>query len=251
MRLGQLARKLEIRPADIVDFLSRRNIQIEEGSNTRVEDDHVTLTIKHFNPALLEEKIEEVHEVIEVPQPVFETTPEVTVEELPATENVTEEKISVESVSGVENGSSQIEVIKAVKAELPGLKVLGKIELPEVKKKESTNPVAGEVVENQSAPFQRAPRRNSNSSRREEAWKNPIELQREREASEAEEKRKAQRELEKEKRMVHYLKKVKKSAQPSRNQGIETEKDEEIKIKKAEAPPKTWFGKFMKWLSTP
>ncbi|HEY5826290.1 MAG TPA: hypothetical protein VIT44_18095 [Cyclobacteriaceae bacterium] len=252
MRLGQLARKLEIRPAEIVEFLSRNNITIEDGSNTRVEDDHTTLVIRHFNPALLIEaegapeaaKQEEVIEPIQ-PEPIQEILIEGRTEENPVSESVPamEDETSVEP----------IEVIKAPKAELPGLKVLGKIELPESKKKDVINPSdtdQGEVQsETRPARQERRPVRNNN--RREENWKNPIALQREREAKEAEEKRKAQLELEKEKRMVHYLKKVKKTDQPVKSRKSDYEDQEEVSTQKAEVPPKTWLGKFLKWLSTP
>ena len=55
MRLGQLARKLALRPDEIVEFLSAKNIQIEDNSNTKLEDDHVTLIIKKFAPSMLTE----------------------------------------------------------------------------------------------------------------------------------------------------------------------------------------------------
>jgi len=250
MRLGQLARKLEIRPAEIVEFLSRNNIIIEDGSNTRIEDDHMTLVIRHFNPALLI-KVEEVAELAkqeEVESIQIEPIQEVnesSIEENPVSEplpTITEE-VSVETV----------EVIKAFKAELPGLKVLGKIELPELKKKEAAKPSDTEegVTQSELRPARQERRPVRSNNKREETWKNPIALQREREAKEAEEKRKAQLELEKEKRMVHYLKKVKKAEQPVKSRKSDYEDKEEISTQKTEAPPKTWLGKFLKWLSTP
>jgi hypothetical protein len=50
MRLGQLARKLSLRQSALVDFLAQQQIQIDGGSNTRIEDDHVVLIMKHFAP---------------------------------------------------------------------------------------------------------------------------------------------------------------------------------------------------------
>jgi len=259
MRLGQLARKLEIRPVEIVEFLSRNNIIIEDGSNTRVEDDHTALIIRHFNPALLTEK-EEAPEAIERKE--VEPTQIIPIPEIPV-ESVTEETTISESTPAIDEDSSAededisaeiVEVIKAPKAELPGLKVLGKIELPEQKKKETAKSVEIEPGENQpesrTARQERRPVKN-NYNKREENWKNPIALQREREAREAEEKRKAQLELEKEKRMVHYLKKVKKAEQPAKSRKSDYEETEEVSLRKEEAPPRTWLGKFLKWLSTP
>jgi len=251
MRLGQLARKLEIRPAEIVQFLSGNNIIIEDGSNTRMEDDHTALVIRHFNPSLLieAEEISETSKPEESVEPIqIEPTQETPVESR-IEENVVSESFPV---IAEETPIDTVEVIKASKAELPGLKVLGKIELPEPKKKETAKPLETEQAESQSesrpARQERRPVRNN---KREENWKNPIALQREREAKEAEEKRKAQLELEKEKRMVHYLKKVKKAEQPAKSRKSDDEEPEEISSQKKETLPKTWLGKFLKWLSTP
>jgi hypothetical protein len=257
MRLGQLARKLEIRTADIVEFLSRKSISIEDGSNTRIEDDHVELIIRHFNPALLIEKAE-------IQEPTAEQKMDTPSEEVIPTiiESSEEEKPidepaipPVEEINQKEITSEPVEVIKAAKAELPGLKVLGKIELPEARKKEVAKPLEEPANDQTESirPFrreQRQPARNNNS-KREESWRNPIAQQRELEAREAEKKRKEELELDKEKRTLHYLKKVKKIDQPSKNAKLESDQVEEQGIQKIEQPPKTWLGKFLKWLSTP
>jgi len=247
MRLGQLARKLELRAADIVEFLSRNNIQIEEGSNTRVEDDHVKLIIGHFNPSLLtevegaaepeikEEPVIQAERVSEVELPIAlveEPKEELTISEEPIAET--------------------IEVIKAPKTELPGLKVLGKIELPEVKKKETLKPEEQSTEGDKESP---RPRRDQprwpkqSNPKREGQWKNPVALQREREERAAEEKRKEQKEKEKERRALHYMKKVKKSDQPIRSLREEADVIEEVEKKSIRPPAKTWFGKFLRWLS--
>ncbi len=54
MRLGQLARKLALRPADIVEFLAEKDIRIAEGTNVRLENDHVNLIMKRFVPGWIE-----------------------------------------------------------------------------------------------------------------------------------------------------------------------------------------------------
>jgi hypothetical protein len=252
MRLGQLARKLEIRAAEIVEFLSHNNIQIEEGSNTRIEDDHTTLVIKHFNPALLlvEQPVvqdEEKGIVIIEPEPIINNQEET------LTSTIKEEFSEPALLPTEETVTEQVEVIKAAKTELPGLKVLGKIELPEIKKKDVENSTESESTESRSEQVNRPARQErrpaKNNTRREETWKNPIAQQREREAREAEEKRKAQLELEKEKRMLHYMKKVKKTDQPVKVNRIENESKEQVEVKTTPLPRTLW-GKFMRWLST-
>src|SRR6188508_303199 len=54
MRLGQLARKLALRPADIVEFLAEKDIRIADGTNVRLENDHVNLIMKRFVPGWIE-----------------------------------------------------------------------------------------------------------------------------------------------------------------------------------------------------
>ena len=126
MRLGQLARKLAVRPGEIVNFLAAQNIQIEEGTNTRIEEVHVEMIVAKFAPdqaeTLLSTMADEpvLSEPLSIiPQETSSVVAEPTVH--PTIENKSEETI---------------ELIKAPKIELSGLKVLGKIELPDTKKKE-------------------------------------------------------------------------------------------------------------------
>ena len=59
MRLGQLARKLELRPAEIIEFLATKNILIEDDANAKVEENYVTLVFRHFAPEMEAENIPE------------------------------------------------------------------------------------------------------------------------------------------------------------------------------------------------
>ena len=135
MRLAQLARKLAIRPTEIVEFLTVRNITIDNDSNTRLEDDHVALIMQKFAPAraaevaaeLVIEKEKE-HEVVPEKETIAEPVAPAAIE--------TTELVSPASEELLEKA----EVIKAPKVELSGLKVLGKIELPAPKKKEPELP---------------------------------------------------------------------------------------------------------------
>lgn len=245
MRLGQLARKLAIRPSQIVDFLSTKQVHLEEGSNARLEDAHVSVIVNYFAPERLNKifkiNTEEAAPVIESPVIVEAVETEEPIEQIPLPElevNVEEEKI---------------EVVKVPKVELTGLKVLGKIELPELKKKETAEldkPEGEQPTEEKVRP--RIPtKRNSTNSRdrqpSENPWRNPIAQQREREASEAEEKRKAELEREKERRRQHYMSKVK-TGQPTKAARFYEEQVEETSGKE-EVKPKTLWGKFVKWLN--
>src|SRR5687768_4822098 len=52
MRLGQLARKLSVSPAEVTALLASKNIQIEEGINTRLTDEQLTSVLQHYGKVL-------------------------------------------------------------------------------------------------------------------------------------------------------------------------------------------------------
>lgn len=255
MRLGQLSRKLSITPSAIVAFLQSKGVVVEDNANSRLGDEESKLILAHFAPGM------------ELNEPSKDEVPEISVieskdvtepEKAPALpEQVEEEAVSsitpplVEEVSEV----MESEVIKAPKIELQGLKVIGKIELPSSRKKESPpqDGVAGsteEVVprrDKQSKPDRR-PAQNDIQRSSARQRKNPIALQREREQREAEERKKAELMREKENRTQFYLQKVK-SSPPARKVNLV---DEPLSQLQDEAPdePKTLWGKFVKWLTS-
>jgi hypothetical protein len=243
MRLGQLARKLSLRPSQLVDFLAENNIQTEEGSNTRLADEHTQLIVQHFAPESLEE----------IMKPALKEAPEpVSVIEEPAlaepVQNVEETVVVSEDMPADEQ--SEPEVIRVQKIELSGLKVLGKIELPEPKKKEPKpeEEVTGEELQK---PERRTPTKSKHPRRERDqrTWRNPLDVQRQREAQEIDERRKAELEREKEKRKHHYQHKVKQVKQPKRSKPAK----ETITIKKpvdTRPKPKTLLGKFLRWWTT-
>lgn len=248
MRLGQLARKLSLRPAQIVEFLAKNNIQIEESSNGRLEDSHVSIIVRHYAPDSLKQITEEIDEAEEFVQ----------VED----EQQVVAPVIIES-GNAENQPTEIpEVIRVPKIELSGLKVLGKIELPEPKKKEAITEPTEESKEASAAdtPPVEQPAKPRNSNRKpthqnrersqQRPWKNPLELQREREAREAEEKRRNEIDREKEKRRKHYEEKVKGVAQSRRARPVKEQTEVKKKPVDTRPVPKTWFGKFLRWWTT-
>jgi hypothetical protein len=231
MRLGQLARKLEVRPNQIVEFLATQNIDIDNGTNTRMEPDHVNIAAQHFSPGLpFEDAGDDVPDANEVaPKKGDEAVEEPTAESQP--ENVTDEP-----------PFEKPEVIKAPKIELSGLKVLGKIDLPEVRKKESD-----QAPENPEPPKEFRKERRPKEFRR-GISKNPIALQREQEALEARKKREEEDMLRKERRTQNYLKKVK-APQPTKAVRIFNEETQQMSASELQEPPKSLWGKFIKWLT--
>ena len=237
MRLGQLARKLDLRPIEIVEFLATMNIRIEEGTNTKIEDAHATLALHHFAPHLLQDDTpdDEIQTVATDVEPVE-----------PAIVSLENTAFPLENTE-TETPPVPPEVIKAPKVELSGLKVLGKIELPEPKKKQPETSEEN-VTDEPPNEFKKEKRNQDFKSRRRPA-KNPIALQREQEGYAEQKKREEEIRLQKERRTQNYLKKVK-AHQPTKAARLITEQTEEMSAAELAEPPKTWWGKFKRWLTT-
>lgn len=249
MRLGQMARKLAMAPSEIVQYLASQQSVIEENSNIRLTDTQVELLLRKFAPDLINghkpdplpepDRADEVVE-ISVPDAISQ------IDEIPQETSVTAPVENNRDVNEVNNE----EVIKAPKVTLTGLKVLGKIDLPEPKKKESSTP--DEPVETGSEmPKQderKTPERRK-PSREQRSYKNPISLQRERELKAELDKRKEKAARKKEKKTQNYFKKVKMSP-PTKAMRLIDEPTEQLTAEELKEEPKTWFGKLIKWLST-
>lgn len=234
MRLGQLARKLSLRPAQIVEFLAKNDVQIDENSNYRLEDRHAEMIARHFAPESVQEIITEADEIL--PEEIQASKPEVFEDQ----------------------SAEETEVIRVQKIELSGLKVLGKIDLPEPKKKLIAEQEEGDEIINSENPSvkptakPRIPNKKSGHNREKQQprpWKNPLELQREREAREAKEKRRIETEREKEKRKRHYEERVKSMA-PIKRKPIKQQPVEKSRPVDTRPVPKSWLGKFLRWWTT-
>jgi hypothetical protein len=265
MRLGQLSRKTGTRTADIVNFLSQKGIQIEDSVNHKVDDDYTRLVISHFAPGLMnqENAVEDLAVEGQQNPPDSEPLQESLEEQAKEMEkvdlsNASSPELTVNSPDFAPQNSVPEDtlpsVIKAQKVELQGLKVLGKIDLPSPKKKDVEEAPAGDDLKTET-PLERTPRRNEKRNRQENlrpnerrGRKNPIALQREREEMEAAERKKEIARQEKEKRTQFYQQRVKPPAPVRAARLVE----EPLAQLHDEAPdqPKTWWGKFMKWLTT-
>jgi len=275
MRLGQLARKLAVKPSELVDFLTTKGVSTESGINTRLESDLVKFIVTALAPEKLTEimtktVVQEDPEVIEVveSQRVIEEVFEVAKPEpVIVMEDATLVPAQVEQSKKkeVDTYNEEVTIIKFPKVELQGLTVLGKIELPDLKKKEFVSEATDATNESSSEPSittdtsfkntQPPVRINQPLQQRERTErndyrpaKNPIALKREQEALEAERKRKERAELEKEKRTQNYMKRVK-SAPTKAVKRIEEEQVTEV-IEEEVKRPKTLIGKFLRWFKS-
>lgn len=221
MRLGQLARQLSISPDKIISFLGSRDIAIENHNNARIDDTLVDLILAEFAPG--DEHVRQ--EVIQAE---------------------VEEPIEAQSNPDVPESSEPPELIKAPKIELPGLRVVGKIELPEKKKPEpKPEPEQPQEEPRRERRTERYPRRNQPPRDR----KNPIALAREREEREKQNRLEEQRALEKERKAAYYQKRLKPQA-PTKPARLVREQLEDSLPEPAVERPKTLWGRFMLWLNT-
>ena len=240
-----MARKLEIRPAEILQFLSLNGIVIDDNTNSRLEEEHVIVLLKHFNPDIL-------HEVI-VPEPIKNQPEDLPLQPHLST-GITESEEQPQEDQPVEipQGQSDSEVIKAPKVELSGLKILGKIDLPEAKKKQDTSEPQAESINidplpekpvYKVKPVDRKLQRPDHRPR-----KNPIAQQREREMLEEKKKREEQASREKERKTRNYYSKVKMSP-PTKAVRMVDEPVMQMSAHELEEVPRTWLGRFIKWLT--
>jgi hypothetical protein len=239
MRLAQLARKLSVRPSEIVDLLSQDQVSFEDGTNAKLNEELVKRVVLHFAPERVSEimlvQTSEVNEQESQPQPetVFEPPVEVKTESTPEVSN----PVTVTDLP---------ETIRVQKVELTGLKVLGKIELPQPRLKEENK---GEVKEtNEIKPRRERKERQPRRDREERPWRNPVALQREAEAQELEERKREALKQEKERKRQHYLSQVKNSKPPKAMRIYE--ESAPVPTKVVEKKPRTLIGKFLRWLNT-
>jgi hypothetical protein len=146
MRLGQLSRKQQVKTAEIIDILqSEYDVAINNHPNSKVPEELVAHLEDRFkkeivleSPAEPEVSVIEDHEVIaEIPR--SETPNDSEIQELPVEE--LEEVLIIENTPIYTNDIVDEEaelnivdgIIKAPKIEFTGVKVVGKIDLPEKK----------------------------------------------------------------------------------------------------------------------
>lgn len=194
MRLGQLARQLEIKPDKIVSFLEKeKNVTIKSHPNCKVEDEFIEEISNHFKP-----------------------NTETVVEDVLITKEKETKAANKEEV--VEKPLAPIEHIETPKvAEAQELKIIGKIDLPN--KKDVSIEVDGVVYDQATL---------------DEKKKEELKIEREKKAIEKEAKKKAddeKRRLAKEKREVEAERQAMLATEKSNKLSKEAEKKKAIILK--------------------
>ena len=283
MRLGQLARKYDIPVQEIIDYLNEETGE-KFHPNAKLYDAVEEQIFKHFDlypddPILEpEEQVEE--KEAEQPQDTQSSESMSPAEEIAAVDGeLAILSVPNEEVRGLHDSSKQelqgqprpkddeviqtdkllelmeneeassdlekVKLIKAPKKELPGLKVLGKVDLPEPKKK------AEQEGQKKKSERNRRPQLSE-----EEKEKRRLKAKRKKEAYEAlqEKKRKEQeaRRL-KELKARHYQEKLRKAKIKKQKKEVARAKQEqsnEALPVTSKKEPKTWLGKWWRWMNT-
>ena len=228
--------------------------EVEEKTSSELEEAAPSQLVENL-PATPEEEIAAVEgeiilsdehinqgpeEIIEVPVPIEETKERPSEEEIIQTDKLLEMLESEDSSADLE----KIKLIKAPKKELSGLKVVGKVDLPEPKKKPEE---AEEKVKS----------RNNNRRPKlseEEKEKRRLKAKRKKEAYEAR-KEKRQKEQEarrrKEQKEAHYKQNLQKVEVKKNKQKEKSAPITNTQPKKDPKPaPKTLLGKWWRWMNT-
>ena len=276
MRLRQLARKLQVQPKQLIAVLSKNGHEIENDPNFKLTEAQEALILKTI-PLPEDENIElakeAVIEAVEVPKEVVEeveTPTEEIVTPKPKVEAPKEKKPAktkeVPKVYSLEKEEQEkhkdVELIKAPKLKLEGLKVLGKIDLPEPKVKEKTT--TPETDENKEKGTQRKAAHNRTNNRQDRKRQhqrsrpNSVELERRKAEKEAKQKKQAEEKRLKELKAKHYKETVqaklkaqnpkKKKTQVAENKAPTTS-TKPSKHKPQAQKPKKGLRKLWAWLN--
>jgi len=252
MRLIQLARELNISPGVLEDHLRASGSNTDINSNIRLDETTVIQLVEALAPARLKEFQGRQHPV------AFEaeTAALVTAEAAPAEQSVQpaadELTVREESSADVHSDADVLpDIIRAPKVELPGLKVVGKIELPEPPKKpEPQQPATEEAsATDQRRGYSRSDRGQAGRrERRPQRDDNPIARERERQQRLAEKKRQEEIRRKKELRARAYEQSQarRQAAAGSKKKKSATSNGQEEVVRPR---PKTFFGRFWRWLA--
>lgn len=270
MRLRQLARKLDVNPSRLLDILSENGHSIENDPNFKLTEEQELLINNQIAPkkskveaTVQEVSKEEIQEEAPAPAPKKKVLPKKIELKAPKPKAESPKIYSLEKE--IEEKTKDIELIKAPKLKLDGLKVLGKIDLPAPKQK----PVKEEKeAEDKAKDIPKARRNNISEDRKRqsEGKQRPssLELEKRRQERKAKQKREAEEKHLKALKEKHYketvlakqkanvAKKKKKAAEPMVSKvAIEAPRMSKPKTQKAQkvVKKKTVLGRFWAWLN--
>lgn len=255
MRLSQMARKLGLTQNSIIEFLKDKGHDVPEGGNAKLTEEQVTALYKEHNITVFTdpEEIKDL-EAEEVTEVQAEEVPIETPTAVETTDDIIETKAE-EDTEKAEPAKEEadVEVIRVKKVKLEGIKVLGKIDLPEPKPKVTKE--GEDAPENEKKPR----RKHQKNQPRRTGRKRELTFEQKREREERQRiKEKETREQKlKEKKKKYFEENIK----PMQEQAAEVVKrkkkkkkssSEQSRVKKKAAPKtKNPLKRFWNWLNDP
>jgi translation initiation factor IF-2 len=148
MRLGQVARKLNVGISTVADHLASKGFKIEVNPNTKISMDQMVLVEKEFASSEQEKKEASELKIGKKHHDIPPVITEATSKPLNIPKNPLTESVIIEEKK-VEDPVKKVEEELTTKVQLQGIKVLGKIDLNPKKSKPIEAPVIeAKVVEN-------------------------------------------------------------------------------------------------------
>ncbi len=265
MRLGQLARIHNVSLEEVISHLKEIDPAHDDlHHNSKLDEQTAALVAQRFKSTgeiNNDETIESVQQVSKAPDVAdLGVTPTASTNELKPSlsddtilepeekdEFIIETDRLLELLESEETSVdlSKITLIKAPKKELEGLKVVGKIDLPEPKstEKETKETKPGSKVQH--------PRRQVSEQERENRRLKAKRKKNQYEASQEERRREKERKEKKAINEAHYLKKLQRAKSKPKHSKDKTPKPQTLAASKDQRPlPKTLLGKFWRWMNT-
>ena len=175
MRIGQLARKLDIPPSKIINYLEGLGIEMDKGVNTKLVQAGVEKVMDEFGKVEMEELTVSEPEVKKEVQIETQTQTEEKAEisneteennsistDLEPEDDVAEEEVNIKPIDApTEQSVDTSEVIRPEYVKLQGLKVVDKIDLPEPKPKEVPSETPEAETEIEATPVEKVEKEES------------------------------------------------------------------------------------------
>ncbi len=251
MRLAQLARKIGITQGEIVEVLSKNGFQTAENGNTKLEQEEIDLLYNHYkiDPTVegddedtteiepdtseAQDQIKETSDVDEIAESSQKQDPEDTSEHINVEESKTQES---------QDPEIEPEIIRAKKVKLEGIKVVGKIDLPEPVAPKETE----ETTKEKKRPVKIERRRKERKKGRKKlSYSEKVK----KEELKAERDKKQKERLIKQKKKQHYFENVQPKVAAKPKKKTSKKKFENTTPKRVKPQYKNPLRKFWAWLN--
>jgi len=251
MRLAQLARQLGITQSDITSALTKHGFEEKTHGNSKLEHEEIDVLYKLFN---YQQEINEQKESDTSPEANTDASWEKALTSIDSKEepkaNDRSDEIDKDERKDEENNqenSKPTEIIRAKKVKLEGIKVVGKIDLPEPKEKETKEEKSvAEKPQRDRSRKSNFKKGSKNRGRRKLSYEEKLK----KEAKRIEREKEARKKKIKDKKKKHYFENVQPKSKPVKSKKKAKKKHIVRTFQKKEKPQyKNPIRKFWAWLN--